>query len=197
MCLILFARSQMSINYKNLVFIVIPIIILGLGITVILSIAQNNKFYVVFSDSMVPNINTGDIVMVAKEDGSRSSFANLKIGEVIVFLPPSQNNSEAARSVVHRVVEIETDSDGTRLIRTKGDANADSIQALDYPITEQNYNGKVSHVIPHLGPLLMYFDLIVRVFVHPLLYIIIGVIIAVIFVFELRKRQSFLRNLNE
>lgn len=188
----------MSINYKNLVFIVIPIIILGLAITVILSIAQNNKFYVVFSDSMVPNINTGDIVMVAKEDvTSRSSFANLKIGEVIVFVPPSQTNSEAARSVVHRVVEIETDSDGSRLIRTKGDANADSIPALDYPITEQNYNGKVSHVIPHLGPLLMYFDLIVRVFVHPLLYIIIGVIIAVIFVFELRKRQSFLRNLNE
>ena len=79
----------MSINYKNLVFIVIPIIILGLGITVILSIAQNNKFYVVFSDSMVPNINTGDIVVVAKEDGSRSSFANLKIGDVIVFLPSS------------------------------------------------------------------------------------------------------------
>lgn len=188
----------MSIYYKNLVFIVIPIIILGLGITVILSIAQNNKFYVVFSDSMVPNINIGDIVVVAKEDvTSPSSFANLKIGDVIVFLPSSQTNSEAARSVVHRVVEIETDSDGSRLIRTKGDANADSIPALDYPITKQNYNGKVSYVIPHLGPLLMYFDLIVRVFVHPLLYIIIGVIIAVIFVFELRKRQSFLRNLNE
>jgi signal peptidase I len=187
----------MSINYKNLVFIVIPIIILGLAITVILNITQNNKFYVVFSDSMVPNINTGDIVVVAKEDGSRSSFANLKIADVIVFLPPSQTNSEAGRLVVHRVVEIETDSDGSRLIRTKGDANAHSIQALDYPITEQNYIGKVSHVIPHLGPLLMYFDLIVRVFVHPLLYIIIGVIIAVIFVFELRKRQSFLRNLNE
>ena len=188
----------MSISYKDLVIIVIPIIILGLGITVILSIAQNNKFYVVFSDSMVPNINTGDIVMVAKEDSiSRSSFADLKIGDVIVFLPPSHTNSEAAKSVVHRVVEIETDSDGSRLIRTKGDANTDSIPALDYPIMEQNYIGKVSHVIPYLGPLLMYFDLIVRVFVHPLLYIIIGVIIAVIFVFELRKRQSFLRNLNE
>ena len=189
----------MSISYKNLVFIVIPIIILGLGITVILSIAQNNKFYVVFSDSMVPNINTGDIVMVAKEDSSsRSSFANLKIGDVIVFLPAfTQPTQKQLESVVHRVVEIETDSDGSRLIRTKGDANADSIPALDYPITEQNYIGKVSHVIPYLGPLLMYFDLIVRVFVHPLLYIIIGVIIAVIFVFELRKRQSFLRNLNE
>ena len=82
----------MSISYKDLVIIVIPIIILGLGITVILSIAQNNKFYVVFSDSMVPNINTGDIVMVAKEDSiSRSSFADLKIGDVIVFLPPSHN----------------------------------------------------------------------------------------------------------
>ena len=130
----------MSINYKNLVFIVIPIIILGLGIVVILSIAQNSKFYVVFSDSMVPNINTGDIVIVAKEDSSsRSSFANLKIGDIIVFLPPSQitQTQNQLESIVHRVVEIETDSDGSRLIRTKGDANADSIQALDYPITER------------------------------------------------------------
>jgi signal peptidase I len=188
----------MSIYYKNLVFIIIPIIILGLGITVILSIAQNNKFYVVFSDSMGPNINTGDIVVVAKEDvTSRSSFTNLKIGDVIVFVPPSHTDSEPAKSVVHRVVEIETNSDGSRLVRTKGDANADFIQALDYPITQQNYIGKVSHVIPYLGPLLMYIDLIVRVFVHPLLYIIIGAIISVIFIFEWRKRQSFLRNLNE
>lgn len=187
----------MSISYKNLAFIVIPFIILGFGLTVVLSIAQNNKFYVVFSDSMVPNINTGDIVVVAKEDGTSRSFANLKIGDVIVFVPPSHTDSEAAKSIVHRVVEIETDAGGSKLIRTKGDANADSIQALDYPITKQNFVGKVSHVIPYFGPLLMYFDLIVRVFVHPLLYIIIGAIVAVIFVFELRKRQSFLRNLNE
>ena len=75
------------------------------------------------------------------------------------------------------------------VIRTKGDANSYSIQALDYPITKQNYIGKVSHVIPYLGPLLMYFDLIIRVFLHPLLYIIIGAIVTVIFVLELRKRQ--------
>ena len=79
----------MSIYYKNLVFIIIPITILGLGITVILIIGQNNKFYVVFSDSMIPNLNTGDIVIVAKEDrSSRSSFANLKIGDIIVFCTP-------------------------------------------------------------------------------------------------------------
>ena len=52
---------------------------------------MNNKFYVVFSDSMIPNLNTGDIVIVAKEDSnSRSSFDNLKIGDIIVFVPPSQ-----------------------------------------------------------------------------------------------------------
>ena len=67
----------------------------------------------VFSDSMVPNLNTGDIVVVAKEDvTSRSSFANLKIGDIIVFLPPSSiPDSEPAKSIVHRVVEIETDSE--------------------------------------------------------------------------------------
>ena len=75
-------------------------------------------------------------------------------------------------------------------IRTKGDANAYSIQALDFPITKQNYIGKVSHVIPYLGPMLMYFDLIIRVFLHPLLYIIIGAIVYCHFCVGVKKKTN-------
>ena len=166
----------------------------------ILTIGIDSKFYVVFSDSMIPNLNTGDIVVVDKEESnSRSSFSNLKIGDIIVFRPRSQTIQDQGpgKIIVHRVVEIETDSSGSRVIRTKGDANSYSIQALDFPITRQNYIGKVIHVIPYLGLMLMYLDFLIRVFLHPLLYIIIGAIIAVIFVLELRKRQVFLRNPNE
>ena len=88
---------------------------------------------------MVPNLNTGDIVVVAKEDlNIRSSFANLKLGEIIVFEPPSHTtpDKELAKTIVHRVVEIETDSSGARVIRTKGDANPHSNPSPGF-----SYNG--------------------------------------------------------
>ena len=184
---------------KPLILTIFLIAVLGLGVVTILVIGQDSKSYVVFSDSMLPNLNTGDIVLVAKEDRSNSSFANLKIGNIIVFNPPSRTtqDNELARAIVHRVVGIDIDSNGARVIRTKGDANPQSIQGLDFPITNENYIGKVTRTIPFLGILLMYFDIIIRVLIQPLLYIIIGAIIAVILLLELRKRRVFLRNLNE
>ena len=191
----------MIISHKKLlVFIIVAITITGLSFVAILTIGINSKFYVVFSDSMVPNLYTGDVVVVDRDESNiRSSFSTLKIGDIIVFRPGSQTIQDQGpgKIIVHRVVEVETDSNGSRVIRTKGDANSYSIQALDYPITEENYVGKVIHIIRYLGVLLMYLDILIRVFLHPLLYIIIGAIIAIICVLELRKRRVFIRNLNE
>lgn len=165
-----------------------------------LSIGQGSKYYVVFSDSMIPNINTGDIVIVAKEDYETiSSYNNLKIDDIIVFKPelPTKPDMAPDRMIVHRVVAIETDSNGTRLIRAKGDANPDSIPGVDFPIKFENYAGKVTKVIHHIGIVLMYFDLIARVLFQPVFYGIIGSIIGIILVLELKKRQIFLRSLNK
>ena len=185
---------------KLLVITLISVTILTLLLTIILTVGQDRNFFVVVSDSMIPTLNTGHMVLVAKEDrNNHTSFASLQIGDIIVFAPPSSTtpDKEVDRAIVHRVVEIESDSKGGRVIRTKGDANSYSIQAVDFPIKIENYIGKVTHAIPYLGLLLMYFDLIVRVFLHPIIYIIVGAVIAVIFVIELRKRQEVLRNLNE
>ena len=54
---------------------------------------MDNKIYVVFSDSMIPNLNPGDIVVVTKEDRDSRSFDNLKIGEIIVFVPAISDES--------------------------------------------------------------------------------------------------------
>jgi hypothetical protein len=40
---------------------------------------------------------------------------------------------------------------GQKVVRTKGDANPDSIPGADYLIFEKNYIGKVVCVIPKLG----------------------------------------------
>ena len=76
---------QMTIfQRKPLIFIIAPIAI-ALCVVTLLIMGQDSKAYVVFSDSMLPNLNTGDIVLVAKEDSSITSFDNLKIGDIIVF----------------------------------------------------------------------------------------------------------------
>lgn len=189
----------MTIFQKKPLIFIIAAIAVALCVATLLIIGQDSKAYVVFSDSMLPNLNTGDIVLVAKGDSSISSFDILKIGDIIVFAhePRTSQESELTRTIVHRVVGIEIDSNGERVIRTKGDANPQSIQGLDFPITKENYVGKVTRTIPYLGILLMYFDIIIRVLIQPIFYIIIGAVVSIILVLELRKRQLSLKNLND
>ena len=149
------------------------------------------NIYVVVSDSMIPSLNTGYVVITnTNNDDTCSSFECLKEGDVIVFHPNSPTrNSETGKIIVHRIDEIGFDSDGQRVIRTKGDANSESIPGVDYPISKDNYIGKVVHVIPYAGLLLMYLDLLARVVMQPLLYIIIAAIVTAIFLLEYQKKK--------
>ena len=128
-------------------------IIIAVGVTIILlgfwfAFGQLNPFYVVASGSMIPNLNINDYVIVSQ----RVPFNSLKIGDIIVFKTYGTDNSGQHITIVHRVAEIVTDPiNGQKVIRTKGDANPDSIPGADYPIFEKNYIGKVVHVIPKLG----------------------------------------------
>jgi signal peptidase len=82
------------------------------------------------------------------------------------------------------------DSDGQRVIRTKGDANPSSIQGVDYPITEDNYVGKVVYAIPYLGLFLMYLNLLVQIVVQPLFYLAIGAVAGIIFFLEYQNKRG-------
>ena len=64
----------MTIIQKKTLIFIIPAIALALCVATLLIIGQDYKAYVVFSDSMLPNLNTGDIVLVAKEDSGITSF---------------------------------------------------------------------------------------------------------------------------
>lgn len=175
---------------RPLVIIIVFVVLIGLFVIALFTLGHDINSYIVFSDSMLPSLNTGDIVLVIKQDRGYSSFANLKLADIIVFRPhPTASENEAPRTVVHRVVDIEDDSNGSKVIRTKGDANPHSIQGLDFPITEENYIGRVTYTIPHLGVLLMYFDVLIRVFLQPLFYIIICAVIAVFLVLNLKKGE--------
>ena len=176
-------------NVRILVFILATLTIVGLCIAVIFALGFPPKFYVVVSESMIPTLRTGDAILISSDDATCSTFNCLKVGDIIVFEPNSRpRDSQPGEIIVHRVQAIELDADNQRVLRTKGDANPNSIEMVDYPITENQYVGKVNYVIPYLGVILMYLDLLARVFIQPVLYIIIGAVVATVFLIEYQKR---------
>jgi signal peptidase I len=151
----------------------------------------NHELYIVTSSSMVPTLNPGDAALISSDETDHSAFAQLKRGDIIIFeasapLSKSENDN---RTVVHRIMKIETDSDGKRIILTKGDANPSSIQGVDYHITEDSYVGKVIYEAPYLGLLLMYVNLLAQIVMQPIFYFIIGSVIAIAFLLEYKKKK--------
>jgi signal peptidase I len=71
----------------------------------------------------------------------------LKLGDIIAFRTFGITNSGQHEIIVHRVAQIVNDNHGDRILRTKGDATADSIPSLDYPIFQQNCIGKVVYIV--------------------------------------------------
>jgi signal peptidase I len=107
----------------------------------------DNLTYILIGNSMYPDIRSNDGVVV----DSHISFNNLSVGDIIVFNSYDTINTGQHIVIIHRVVQIINDGRGDRIIKTKGDANPDSIPGMDYPIFQQNYMGKVVSVIPQLG----------------------------------------------
>jgi signal peptidase I len=163
-----------EIKFAIIVAVAIAIIVLGIWF----AFGMSNPFYVVASGSMVPNLNVNDFVIVSHN----VPFNSLKIGDIIVFKTYGTDASGNHATIVHRVAEIVTDqSNGQKIIRTKGDANPDSIPGVDYPIFQPLYIGKVVYVMPKLG-------VITNVFRPPANYIMIGVILIVL-IYYLRKNR--------
>jgi signal peptidase I len=157
---------------------------------ILLILEGNHELYIVTSNSMVPTLNPGDAALISRDETDHSAFAQLKRGDIIIFeasapLSKSENDN---RTVVHRIMKIETDSGGKRIILTKGDANPSSIR-VDYHITEDSYVGKVIYEAPYLGLLLMYINLLAQIVMQPIFYFVIGSVIAIAFLLEYKKKK--------
>lgn len=150
--------------------VIIGVIIIWVGLQAIFG--TSNPFYVVSSGSMVPKLQVFDVLVVQGHD----PFETVEVGDVIVFNRPSGHD----RVIVHRVVSIIDDDPLT--IRTKGDANPASIPGTDFPITEEEYIGKVAHIIPQVG-------YITRILAPPINYIIIVIIIGIMVFKQFTKKK--------
>jgi signal peptidase len=73
----------------------------------------------VLTGSMAPRYPTGTLVAVTPVDP-----ATLRVGDVVMFVPPSPYRTPTGGPVLHRVVSLGTGPDGHLQLRTKGDANA-------------------------------------------------------------------------
>jgi signal peptidase len=164
-------KSKLPVAIKDVVIIGVGVIAVWL---VIWASFGSNPFYVVSSGSMVPVLQINDVLIV--RDGG--SWGELKVGDIIVFNRPDGGD----RVIVHRIVDIDVDSDGDITIRTKGDANPSSIPGTDYPIREDDYIGKVIYVVPGIG-------VITKVISPPVNYIIIAIILAILFFNRLGRKD--------
>jgi len=165
-------KQNLNKALKDITIIVIGVAAVWIGLRVAFS--TDNPFYVVSSESMVPTLNVYDIIVVR----NGSTFDDIRIGDIIVFHSPSDHD----RVIVHRVAKIQEGSE--KIITTKGDNNPASIPGIDYPITKKEYIGKVIFVIPKLG-------VVSKMLTPPINYIIIGIILAIIFVSKLNNKAQY------
>jgi signal peptidase len=187
----------MKLNKKSLSKgIIKDIIVVGIGVLVIwiglqITFGTPNPFYVVASGSMIPVLQVYDVLVVQGDCfdfvgilgancirfGWYEEFKDVEVGNIIVFDRPSGHD----KVIVHRVAAIIDDEPKT--IRTKGDANPASIPGTDFPITDEEYIGKVAHVIPQVG-------YVTQLIKPPINYIMIVIVIGVMIAKQMTKKKN-------
>ena len=156
---------------KDIIIVATCVAVIWIGLTAYFG--AQNPFYVVSSGSMYPELAMYDIIVIS----GHTSFDDVKIGDIIVFDRPKDHS----KVIVHRVVAVVDDD--PRTLRTKGDNNQNSIVGTDYPITNEEYIGKVVHVVPQVG-------FITKILQPPINYIIIAVIIGVMIIRQVYKKEK-------
>jgi signal peptidase I len=104
---------------------------------------------VIPTGSMMPVINPGDVVIVAKTSGSQ-----VKLGDIIEYRNPRENVN-----IVHRVIEVRGEGE-QKIFVAKGDNN--NAPDID-PVPQQNVIGKVVFNVPKLG----WISLVIKNILHP------------------------------
>ena len=156
---------------KDIMIVAIGVVVIWVGLQV--AFGTQNPFYVVASGSMVPVLQVYDVLIVQGHE----PFEDIQVGDIIVFNRPSGHD----RVIVHRVAAIIDDEPKT--IRTKGDANPASIPGTDFPITKEEYIGKVAYTIPQIG-------YVTQLLKPPMNYIIIVIVIGIMVVKQMSKKKN-------
>ena len=156
---------------KDILIVVVGVLIIWLGLQI--AFGTQNPFYVVASGSMIPVLQVYDVIIIQ----GHVPFEEIEIGNIIVFNRPSDHD----RVIVHRVISITDDNPKT--IRTQGDANNASIPGTDFPITEEEYIGKVEYTLPQVG-------YVTQLLKPPTNYIIIVIVVGVMIIKQMMQKKK-------
>ena len=181
---------------KEVVLVVaVAVVILAV---LVFSFGSVYPFYVVISGSMVPTLEIDDLLIVS----SRVDFEDIKVGDIILFNRPADyvalhdmdveideqdilmldNPADHGQVIVHRVVEVLEED--PRVLMTQGDANHMAIPGVDFPIIREEYLGVVVYILPGVGSL-------TKIIYPPVSYIMIGVILGLVAVYELHTHPKW------
>jgi len=111
----------------------------GLG----MALQAEKPIMAVVSNSMVPVFSKGDLIVVKGLECEK-----VTVGDIIVYHNPKRNIP-----IVHRVVEVDSDSQDNPIFTTKGDnnGNTDQSSGISPPVQCQWLRGEVRLIIPKLG----------------------------------------------
>lgn len=115
------------------------LIIIALAIVALTSGIFKYYFLTIGSGSMRDKIDIGDVIIVKKL--KPNELNQLNVGEVLVFRMDN-------KVIVHRIIEIKRDNDGSLLFITKGDNNKEKD---NWVVTESGVIGTTNYVIPFVG----------------------------------------------
>jgi signal peptidase I len=182
-------KPKSKLSYLRYLIYLLPVVLVILGyVTLVYTSGESTPFTIVTGTSMRPTLLPGTIAMLW-----HTPFDQLTVGDIIVFTPaeavgvPCQSSSGPSFSseanlpcfVIHRIVNISTDSAGQEVIMTKGDSNPSSYQGIDYPIYQSQYIGQVVLQFPMAGYV-----------TQPPYNEIIGVVLLGLFIFELFRGRE-------
>ena len=125
---------------KSIIFlaiILIGIVVFWMGLRFFLR--TDYPLLAVASESMVPTLNVGDLIVVQGGLNVSDIIAEYGTGDVIVFHKPGDPDE----LIVHRAVEKNGDS-----LRTKGDANT---PIDNWSVFDSHLVGRVVGTIPYIG----------------------------------------------
>ena len=151
-------QRKLIINILKIAIPLFSVVAIYFGLQFVL--ATDTPFVAIASGSMSSALEVGDLVIVQGVPPT-----SIQVRDIIVFDPLQGNRT------IHRVIRIQTLSNGTIQFKTKGDANPDE----DDWISEQYVHGRVSYRIPYIGwlaldptiPIIIIATIIIIIFLWP------------------------------
>lgn len=168
-------RKNRMNNVKKILYIILIILIYNIILVGISYISRHDfngifgyKAYNITTNSMEPNTNKGDIILIKKPRNEEK----IKVGDIVSFFNDGQ-------TITHRIVDI-TDTNGVKRYITKGDNNnVPDLQKISF----EQIEGVEVLRIPYLGQ-------IVSALENQVILLIIILLILIIYLYSLDKKEK-------